>query len=116
MEESASKHARVVGRPLFLTAATATAASTCASRVFLYCLVFQGELPALAEVDEILEFIEKIGVDVVALDGGFVPPDIGGGSENGISSTAATSTAAGAEEEEPSKTADAAADTVAATM
>lgn len=56
----------------------------------------QGELPRLAEVDEILAFIEKIGVDQVALDGGFVAPDIdieGQKNENGSGATSAPAAA-----------------------
>eukprot|EP00903_Cladosiphon_okamuranus_P007831 g7577.t1 len=52
----------------------------------------QGELPLLAEVDEILAFIEKVGVDKVALDGGFVAPDF----EVSEGSSGATKTAPGA--------------------
>lgn len=38
---------------------------------------FQGELPPLAENEEILSFIATTGVDQLALDGGFVAPDVG---------------------------------------
>ncbi|CAN0396222.1 unnamed protein product [Pylaiella littoralis] len=58
----------------------------------------KGELPVLAEVDEILEFIEKVGVDAVALDGGFVPPDVEGGSEDRRSSSKAATSGASVEE------------------
>ncbi|CAN0133236.1 unnamed protein product [Scytosiphon promiscuus] len=57
----------------------------------------EGELPPLAEVEEILEFIEKIGVDRVAQDGGFVAPDVedaGAGGEGGGSSGTSSGAAA----------------------
>lgn len=38
--------------------------------------ILQGDLPPLAEKDEVLALIEKIGVDQMALDGGFVAPNI----------------------------------------
>lgn len=66
---------------------TAAAARAPVRRMyFVSCLCvvfFKGELPPLAEVEEILAFIEKIGVDQVALDGGFVAPDVEGGDGSG---------------------------------
>ncbi|CAM9441810.1 unnamed protein product [Ectocarpus sp. 12 AP-2014] len=60
----------------------------------------KGELPPLAEVEEILAFIEKIGVDQVALDGGFVAPDVeGGDGGDGGGGATATSAATPAAEE-----------------
>lgn len=65
----------------------------------MFVICAQGELPPLAEVDEILAFIEKIGADQVALDGGFVAPDIEGSEK---SSSATNATAAGAAAAAPS--------------
>ncbi|CAM9975129.1 unnamed protein product [Ectocarpus sp. 6 AP-2014] len=53
----------------------------------------KGELPPLAEVEEILAFLEKIGVDQVALDGGFVAPDVEGDGGGGGGGAAAKSAA-----------------------
>lgn len=50
--------------------------------LFLLCTSFaschenQGKLPALADNDEVLGFIEKMGVDELAIAGGFNPADI----------------------------------------
>ncbi|CAB1118310.1 unnamed protein product [Ectocarpus sp. CCAP 1310/34] len=57
----------------------------------------KGELPPLAEVEEILAFIEKIGVDQVALDGGFVAPDVKGGGGGGGAAAKSAATPAAAE-------------------
>lgn len=53
----------------------------------------QGELPPLADVDEILDFIERAGVDQIASEGGFIPPDIEGAGEENLSSSATSASA-----------------------
>lgn len=53
--------------------------SFCVPRLYLGLFVrimFQGKLPALADNDEILAFIEKTGVDELAIAGGFDPAEI----------------------------------------
>lgn len=47
-------------------------------RMYRAYLPRQGDLPPLAENEEVLAFIDKVGVDQVALDGGFVAPVIDG--------------------------------------
>lgn len=73
----------------------------------MFFFVVQGELPPLAEVDEILTFIEKIGVDQVALDGGFVAPDLELSESSGSGAVKAATNSA--EKEGPSSAAAAAA-------
>lgn len=49
----------------------------CLSVLFFHVFLSgQGKLPALADNDEVLHFIEQIGVDELAIAGGFSRADI----------------------------------------